>query len=440
MSGNQGNCSGREACHEVRQRRPNFSAGKVMGQTQCPSQQGLHDAVGLGLGEGLARPARDPHAHSVANKPELRRESGLAGADRADDLHCATAPRDGVAGALEQFGQLRVPPDEGEGSVDLVHGLVSDLVHDGRVDHRFLPLDEEGLEPGERQPRSAAGQHRLAHDHLLGPGALHQPCRQVHRVSHDRVGPTGLRPEVAGEDDATVDTGAELQTRRGVDDVVHGAHQMLVVVDAGDGDTAGQDELAAVAVDVTREPMDTVPSHRAGRGVGQVLEERSHPLDPLPGNHLVRLLETDERDRRLAVFADAFGLDAQPLLQRDEPLQVRPGPFPSLGHQRVGRRFGVAPQEEASVDGGADDPRGQLLGHPNADLDLTGFGVGLTFQGGRDVGSCQEELTMDAEGQENREVTTVHPDGDTQPHRPSVPLRDRLGDDRTHGVRGPAGP
>ena len=268
---------------------------------------------------------------------------------------------------------------------------------------------------------------------------MHETGRQVHGVPHDRVGPPGLGSEVPDEDDASVDPGAQLQIPGGVNDVPHRSHEVLVVVDTRRRDTTGKDQLPAVAVDVAGEPVHAVPGHGSGRGIGEILQQSSDPFGALAGDHLVGVLEADERDRCLTMLADPLGLDAQPLFQGDEALEVGPGPI-GLRLRRFARhRLGIAPQEVAALDGGPDELGRELLSDGGADPDLAGLGVGFALEGRGDVGSREQELPVDAQGQEDGEVATVHPDGDAEPYRPPVALADRLGNERPHSVRSPAG-
>ncbi len=110
--------------------------------------------------------------------------------------------------------------------------------------------------------------------------------------------------------------------------------------------------------------MHPVPGHRAGRGVGQVLEERSDPLETMACDGLVGVFETQECDGRLAVLPDTLRLDAQPLLERNEPLEVRPGPVRFLRTRCVRLWLGIAPEEETALEGGTDNPGGHPLGEP----------------------------------------------------------------------------
>ena len=62
------------AAHQISQRLAHLGSGKVRSHAQRPPEQRFHDPVGLGLGEGLTRPAGDPHTHALADQAQLGSE------------------------------------------------------------------------------------------------------------------------------------------------------------------------------------------------------------------------------------------------------------------------------------------------------------------------------------------------------------------------------
>ena len=186
--------------------------------------------------------------------------------------------------------------------------------------------------------------------------------------------------------------------------------------------------------------MHAMACHGGGRRVGELLQEGSDPFGTLACDQLVGVLEADERDRGLAMLADPLRLNAESLLQRNESLEVRPGP---VGFAPVGRarhRVRIPPQQVTALHRRTDESVGDLLGHGRADTNFAGFGTGLARKGRRHVGTGQQELAVHALRQKHREGAAMQPDGDAEPHRPAVSLVDRPGDEGPHAMRGPAGP
>ncbi len=86
----------------------------------------------------------------------------------------------------------------------------------------------------------------------------HQPCREVHRVAHDRVRASVGRTDVAGEHGATVHADVDRKRQAALHDRAQREQHALLVV-AGDLRRAGgQDQLAAVDVDVGGEERDVL--------------------------------------------------------------------------------------------------------------------------------------------------------------------------------------
>ena len=176
------------------------------------------------------------------------------------------------------------------------------------------------------------------------------------------------------------------------------------------------------------------------RCVGELLQEGSDPFGALTRDHLVGVLEADERDGGLAMLADPLRLNAESLLQRNESLEVGPRPVRFAPVGRAPNWLGIPPQQVAPLHRRTDDSVRDPLRHGRADTNLPGFGIALARKGRRHVGTGQEKLPVHALRQKHGERAVMQPDGDTEPHRPAVSLLDRPGDEGPHAVRGPAGP
>ena len=78
--------------------------------------------------------------------------------------------------------------------------------------HRLgLPLDEERLELGAREPSVGALEGVGADQDLVRLGARHQPCGQRGRVAQDRVGPAERGTHLAAEHAAAADSDVQRQ-------------------------------------------------------------------------------------------------------------------------------------------------------------------------------------------------------------------------------------
>ena len=185
--------------------------------------------------------------------------------------------------------------------------------------------------------------------------------------------------------------------------------------------------------------MHPVPGHRAGRGVGQVLEERSDPLETMACDGLVGVFET--RNAMVAWRCSPTPCASMPSrcssgMSRSRSARAQSGSS-GLGASACGS--GLRRRRKPPSKGAPTTRAGIRSASRGADLDLAGLCVGLTLQGDRDVGSGQQEPRW-TRGARRRGTRPGAPRWRCRAAPIPVALLHRLGDNCPHGVRGPAGP
>ncbi len=320
--------------------------------------------------------------HVERRRPDLvdghLHQPGLADPGRSDDRHHGTAP--GVA-------QL----DRVDDRIDLVTATDEvEFVASGRTARPDLRPDRVGLDRvglafdverferlGDEQGAGAVECIGAAVEVARWSGR-HQPRRQIDGVAHHREGGPVLGADLTGEHVAAVDADLDGELRVGVDDAPHGAQHASVVVVLGGGNTGGEDQLAAVLVEVGGEQRDARLVDRRLGDRHDLVERGRHAVGPGRFQQRIDTLELDESDRCDTMLG--LGRTCRQVVAEHDW---------DAGCERLGRhlatidsatrRSGRHPplQFEARPLGGADRTRRQQSGGLWADQDLAGVGGGL---------------------------------------------------------------
>ena len=341
----------------------------------------------------LPMPA-SPTRFTIARRPS-RTVSSVAARRR---ISCSRPTRgDAIEAGGGAVGGGRAEGDRG-------HGLLLALHHE-RLDGRGGEARARAIDDG------GSG------DDLAVGSAGHHSCGQVHRIAHHGVSAAVGWADIAREDGAGVY--ADLQGERLIrlDDAAQGTGHLLVVVATTDGDSGSEDDLAAVAVDVTREEGDV-------ELIGGVLDRTHERVDGvLRGigsgflDQAIDAIEMDEGDERVAMLA--LGDVGFEMVAQDR------GGDEALGAIRFDggwRRHGVhrrgrAPKQAAAIAGIAERRRGQSRGGGFAREDLAGAGGGLHLDNTRDGGASDDELEMRLAREEEVDIAAVDADGHAKPHQ-----------------------
>ena len=273
-------------------------------------------------------------------------EARLAHPRLARDLEHAELPQPGFVERLAERGDLSIAADKGH----LVAGSgLSRACRRADVVRRhgpLLPLDEQRLSLA-RVERSRRVEDVVRREDLpvVGPGG--QPRGEIDRVPHDRVGAPALRPDVAGEDEAAVDAGAERDARAPVDDLPDGAQHALRVISGARRRTRRQIQLDRADIDVGLEPRDPVGLARAldrGPDLVQALQE---PLGSMLPEQLVGAGELQKRHGDMAVLGLA-ARHREVVAQRRRDVLVEPRAG-DVGRRRDEARRRLEPTEQMSA-------------------------------------------------------------------------------------------
>ena len=228
-------------------------------------------------------------------------ETRLAHPGLTGDLEERELPLPGCVESLGERRDLLIPAHERHlvpGCGLALAGRPADVV---RRHGALLPLDEQRL-PLARIERSRRVEDVGRREDLAVAGAGGQPRGKVDGVPHDRIRAPALRPDVAREDVAAVDTGAERDARALVDDLAHGAQHALGVIPGARGRARRQVQLDGADVDVGLEPRDPVGLGRAPDGGPDLVQPLEEPLGSMLAEQLVGAGELQERDRDVAVL------------------------------------------------------------------------------------------------------------------------------------------
>ena len=211
----------------------------------------------------------------LGDEPRLA-DTGVA----VDDDRAAGPLRVQRGERLGEHGLLGLPPGEGQllapasGSA----GARLDPELDGVQRHR-LALDVERRERHGREEGPRPVDDRQAAVHRARAGGRHEAGGDVHGVAHDRVGGAVAHPDLAREDVAAVDPDLQREAGVGVGQASDGAQHPAFTVLASGRNPCGDDDLAAVAVDVGGQerqllgvdgllPARITPSSAAATGSG----------------------------------------------------------------------------------------------------------------------------------------------------------------------------
>ena len=108
----------------------------------------------------------------------------------------------------------------------------------------------------------------------------HDPCGEVHRVAHDRVGAPVARPDLAGEHVPAVDADAHREPPAAIDHASQGEQHALLVVTDDPRRARGQQQLAAAVVDVGGQEADLVVIDRALHVGDELVQRVGRGLQP----------------------------------------------------------------------------------------------------------------------------------------------------------------
>ena len=220
-------------------------------------------------------------AHDLDQPPRARTCARERFADNAQ-LGVAAGERQALCRDLPRLRALRAPDRP-------------------RLDRLGFALHRERLELGRLEVRRGSIEHVGRSVNVPHLRLGHQPRSHVHRVTHDRVGAAILRTDVAREHGTAMDADPDGKRQLARDDLREREQHPLFVVASDLRCTAGQDELAAVRIDVGGEERHALlldrgldESHQSMQGFGRRL--RTALVDQRVGT-----LEADEcnRDRTM---------------------------------------------------------------------------------------------------------------------------------------------
>ena len=275
-----------------------------------------------------------------------------------------------------------------------------------RHDGLLLALEEQRLGLRVEDGAGAVEHVRGRHDPIHG-----RPCRQaggeVDRIAHHGVRPPGLRADVAGEDRATVDAGAQAETGARREHVAEGSEHPLLVVARGRRSARRQIELHGADVDVGFEPGDPVARARLPDLLGDSVEQREQRLLALAGQQRVGARDLEEGDRDVPVL----GLAAR---HREMRAQWLGDVDLELGALDVGRwrhraRAGLQPHEEERILQRPAQPRWiHLRGGLRADHDFRRRCEILQLEDARRCWTADDQLAVRALRDEHVARAGVH--------------------------------
>ena len=286
------------------------------GRPHEPPHRVAERPIGRGAGVGLAADGDDRRRDA---RRRLVDQSRLARPHLTHQLDDAADPirlEPGQRGL--QDGELGVAADEGElvGRPGIaVTALRADPVG---VDLGALPLDGERLELDGLEHGRRPVEHGRGGVDGTGRGGGHQAGREVHRVTHDGVGRAEARPDLTGEDVAPVHPDLDREGGPRVGDDPQGPqHPPLVVLHRG-GHPGGEDELAAVGVDVRGEEADPLVLRGALHDPGHLVEGGGHRIGTESVVQVVHPLVLDEpHDADAVLGLDLTGLEVVAQADRD---------------------------------------------------------------------------------------------------------------------------
>jgi hypothetical protein len=243
----------------------------------------------------------------------------------------------------------------------------------------------------------------------------HEPRGEIDHVAHHGVGPPVPRPDVAGEERAAADPDAHRQRRLLRDDPTQRQQHALLLVAGGARRARGQDELAAVGIDVGAEKADLLLVRGLLHDGHQLAERGGGRVGPAFGDQPIDPLEAEECDRHDAVLGRLrAGEDVCAQLGRERIGDDRGVGRPVAVVRRVVGERGRRAEEPPVAPRRAEAAGGQRRGRGGAHHDLARPGALLHAH---DLGRGRpgdQQLTVRAPHDEQGVVGAVHPDGHAQ--------------------------
>ena len=201
-----------------------------------------------------------------------------------------------------------------------------------------LALDRERLELGRRRTACSSGRARRR-SRRSGPAA----ALAIRRAARFTASPITVyvrryeRPDVAGENRAAMDADADRDRQVGIDDRAQREQHALLVVAGRSGRAGGQDQLAAVGVDVGGEERDLL---RLGRRLDDATSRcRASAAASAPS----RSISASMPSKRMKATVTGRCSDAPP-----PPSDVRAHRRRQAARERVVRRRSAAASAAAS--------------------------------------------------------------------------------------------
>ncbi len=363
--------------------------------------------------------ARADLDHVAALLLQLLREPRLADPGLADQLDQRAVARTRRSDRCGEHRPLAFPADERQGPSLLGRGrgLRGHPANVAGGDGLGDAFERERLQLDGLEGATGALEQVRRSEHLAGLRLAHQTRGESRSRTEDGVRLAELRADLAGEHAATTDPDPQPQRRLEVGDATSRAQDPLLILAFGLRRASDEDDLAAVAVDVTLEEGDPVLVRDLLGAADELVEDAFQPVGAFLGKQIIDPAEVDERDGGLPVLR--LGLAVRKLAAdrgRDAAVQVEAGGRRQWRDRAHGSRRRA--QQASALLLVAEDPLRQTGGGLVADEDLAGLGARLHLNRPRDAGPGEQQLAVRLADEEEVEDVAVDADVHLQRHRP----------------------